>query len=72
MTKHLTLSLDPDTHSWLIAKARSLGRFPDEYVEDLIDQARTCDLLGGMEGHPRDGNPRNLEASNWELREPQR
>ena len=68
-SKHLTLSFSPDDFSWLISKAESLGKFPDEYIEDLIDQARTRDLMGGKVVHHLDGDPRNLELSNVGLRD---
>ena len=66
-TKHLTLSFSPDDYSWLINKAANLGKFPDEYVEDLIDQARTLDLMGGKEIHHLDGDPRSLDLDNLEV-----
>ncbi len=68
-TKHLSLRLDPDDFSWLIRKAESLGKFPDDYVEELIQQARALDGMSGKEIHHKDGDPRNLELSNLELRD---
>jgi hypothetical protein len=48
-TKHLTLIFTPEDFSWLIRKAESLGKFPDQYVEELIDRERTADNLSGKE-----------------------
>ena len=71
-TKHLTLRLGPDDFSWLIRKAESLGKFPDDYVADLIEQARALDGMSGKEIHRVDGDPRNNDLSNLEVREADR
>ena len=42
---HLTLSLSRETHSWLIQKAASEHKYRDQFVEDLIEQARAMDAL---------------------------
>lgn len=68
-TKHLTLRLSPDDHSWLIRKARSLNMEPDDYVAELIDRERTRDLMSGKVVHHLDGDRASLELGNLELRD---
>ena len=43
MTKPFALRLSPDTHSWLVRKALSLGKFADWYAAEIIEQARALD-----------------------------
>ena len=43
MTKPFALRLSPGTHSWLVRKALSLGKFADWYAAEIIEQARALD-----------------------------
>ncbi len=65
----MTLRLGPDDFSWITRKAASLGMSRDDYVTELIRRARALDEMSGGEIRHLDGDPRNLDLSNLELRD---
>jgi hypothetical protein len=69
MTKHVSIRLAEDLHSWLVARAAREHRSVNGHIEHLLEQDRAMDSMRDKEFRPRDGDPRNLESDNLELRE---
>jgi hypothetical protein len=69
MAKHVTLRLDPELHSWLVAAAAREHRSINGHIEWCLEQQRRRESLHGKEIRHLDGDPRNNDPGNLEIRE---
>jgi hypothetical protein len=67
-TKHINLRLAPDLHSWLVGRATREHRSINGHIEHLLEQDRAADSMHAKEIRHRDGDPRNSDPSNLEVR----
>ena len=69
MTKHISLRLANELHSWLVDAAAREHRSVNGHIEWCLEQERAKDSLDGKTVRHKDGDPRNNDPSNLELRE---
>jgi hypothetical protein len=69
MTKHVSLRLENDLHSWLVSVAAREHRSVNGHIEWCLERERERDTLRGKVIHHKDGDRASLELDNLELRD---